>query len=571
MTLTAPTALEGTRATLHAMLARTGVHSVAVPLGLLLIALGIRVVAATLLPFPVTEDGMYYEHVAQRFVEGHGLTSLALWSYSTPPLVLPRPAFEIWMPGASLWSVPFMALLGPTHTAAQAGSILLGSLVAPLAWWLGRDAAVSLGRPQDQVHSIAVGSGLLAAVLGPFVVAAADPDSMTVFLVTSALAAIAMQRTISAPTTAWCLLLGITLGLAYLSRQEAVWLGATYLVMLGVAQRSWRGRRRYEVARRLVPVIAGGLLIVAPWLVRQSLAFGTPLPGQALENALHTRGDDIFAYTDRPSLERFLAQGLDTLVAQRATAVGYQLQGLLVLAFPVGILGGLGAFALSRTAALRASGALFALVVSGGLTFLATAFLFPVATLWGTYRHSAGPLLLGCVVMSMVVGDMLLRRLTSALHGRHPTRWLAATILVGAAVPASWAWVSLFAHDSAALQRDMSAIAAQLRDEGLDHGTQIAGVTSRGESADVMSSLPIFTAATTGLRVLALPDEPPEAVSALARRFGVTTLVVIGARGRYPDALLGIPRHPCLAGDPEPISGTTQPAWLFHLDPGCVP
>jgi len=567
MTLTAPAALDGTRATLRSMLARTSVRSLAVPLALFLMALGIRVAAATLLPFPVTEDGMYYEHVAQRFVEGHGLTSLALWSYSTPPLVLPRPAFEIWMPDASLWSIPFMALLGPTHASAQAGSILLGSLVAPLAWWLGRDAAAALGLADDRVYATAVGSGLLAAVLGPFVVAAADPDSMTVFLIASALAAIAMQRTMVAPMTTRCLLLGGALAIAYLARQEAVWLGATYLIMLGIAQASWRGRRGREVARRLVPVVVGGLLVVAPWLVRQWLAFGTPLPGQALENALHTRGDDIFAYIDRPSLERFLAQGLDTLVAQRETAVGYQLQSLLILSFPVGLLGGIGALVLSRTAALRANGALFALVVSGGLTFLATALLFPVATLWGTYRHSSGPLLLACVVLSVLIADVGLRHVLNAFRRATPPAWLAPMVLVGATIPASLGWLSLTASMATSLQTDMAAVSAAIHERG--SGSSASGSSTPESSADIMSNLPIVTAAATGLRTLGLPDEAPEAISHLAHRFGVTTLVVIGTRGRYPDALLVTPRHPCLAGDPEPIEGTTQPAWLFRLDPGC--
>ena len=86
-----------------------------------------------------------------------------------------------------------------------------------------------------------------------------------------------------------------------------------------------------------------------------------------------------------------------------------------------------------------------------------------------------------------------------------------------------------------------------------------------------MSDLPIMTAASTGLRTIALPDEAPETVARLADRFGVDTLVVIGSRGRYPDALLVSPRHPCLAADPIRITLTDDPAWLFRLDPGCAP
>ena len=48
--------------------------------------------------FPKPEDTAYYVGVARNLVEGRGLVSDALWSYQTPPLVFPRPAFEVWLP-----------------------------------------------------------------------------------------------------------------------------------------------------------------------------------------------------------------------------------------------------------------------------------------------------------------------------------------------------------------------------------------------------------------------------------------------------------------------------------------
>jgi hypothetical protein len=563
----APTAGSPT-ASLRSALVRAELRSLVVPVALFLVALGIRLLAAHAIVMPVTEDGKYYEHIAARTVEGHGVTSLALWSYSTPPLVIPRPAFEIWMPAASLLSIPFMALFGASHASAQLGSVLVGSIVAPAAWWLGRDAARSLGLTGDRVRAIAVGSGVLAAVLGPFVAAAADPDSTNVFLVTGVLAAILMQRTITAPTFARGALLGIALGLAYLARQEAVWLAATYLIMLALAARDWSGDRTRALARRLVPVLAGGLVLALPWLIRQWMAFGTPFPGQALENALHIRGEDIFAYLDRPNLERFLAQGIDTILGQRVTAIGYQLQGILVVAFPVGIVGTIGAVVLARTPALRPSSALFALFVSGWLIFLATALVFPVATLWGTYRHSAGPLLVGCVVSSVLVGDLAVHRLAAARRWRHASVWLAPMLLVALASPAAMSWVTLHVSKADTLRAELAAVSTALGltrpvDPALTDGTPTA-------TADVMSDMPILVAATTGLRALGLPDESPEAVVSLAHRFGVDTLVVMGERGRYPGALLTTPRHPCLTADPVRIDGRETPMWLFRLAPACA-
>ncbi len=54
-----------------------------------LIALVVRIAAASLVVFPQPEDTAYYVGVARNLLEGHGLTSDALWSYGTPPLSLP--------------------------------------------------------------------------------------------------------------------------------------------------------------------------------------------------------------------------------------------------------------------------------------------------------------------------------------------------------------------------------------------------------------------------------------------------------------------------------------------------
>ena len=60
-------------------------------LGILAIALLVRVAAAAIIGFPKPEDTAYYVGVARNLVEGRGLVSDALWSYHTPPLEFPAP------------------------------------------------------------------------------------------------------------------------------------------------------------------------------------------------------------------------------------------------------------------------------------------------------------------------------------------------------------------------------------------------------------------------------------------------------------------------------------------------
>ncbi len=127
-----------------------------------------RAVAAATVPFPKPEDSAYYVGVARNLVEGRGIVSDALWSYATPPLVFPRPAFEVWLPLPSfLFAIPLL-LSGasapiPLETAmraAQAIAVPLGALLAVLAWRLAADVAQERGLGVGRARTLAIGTGL---------------------------------------------------------------------------------------------------------------------------------------------------------------------------------------------------------------------------------------------------------------------------------------------------------------------------------------------------------------------------------------------------------------------------
>ena len=91
------------------------------------VALVVRVVFAAQIVFPKPEDTAYYVGVARNLVEGRGLVSDALWSYQTPPLVVParRRSRSGCRCPTFLAAIP-MAILGATFAAAQSSSILIG-------------------------------------------------------------------------------------------------------------------------------------------------------------------------------------------------------------------------------------------------------------------------------------------------------------------------------------------------------------------------------------------------------------------------------------------------------------
>ena len=115
-----------------------------------IVALLVRAWAAAQMPFPIPEDATYYWGAARNLVDGHGLTSSALWSYVTPArdasggwsLGFPRPAFEIWLPLPALLAAIPMALTGSgAYGPALLVPVLAGALVPVLAWRIGADVA----------------------------------------------------------------------------------------------------------------------------------------------------------------------------------------------------------------------------------------------------------------------------------------------------------------------------------------------------------------------------------------------------------------------------------------------
>ncbi len=109
------------------------------------IALVARAYFAAQIVFPKPEDTAYYVGVARNLLEGRGLVSDALWSYQTPPLVFPRPAFEVWLPLPTFLAAIPMAIFGTTFAAAQVSSVLVGAVVPVLAWRLALDVAAERG------------------------------------------------------------------------------------------------------------------------------------------------------------------------------------------------------------------------------------------------------------------------------------------------------------------------------------------------------------------------------------------------------------------------------------------
>ncbi len=193
----------------------------------------------------------------------------------------------------------------------------------------------------------------------------------------------------------------------------------------------------------------------------------------------------------------------------------------------------IGVAAFRRDSPLRpaARGALGAPSLSGAITFGApTTVLFPVATLWGTFEHAAGPLLVA----------LARRRTCSARTSSWPpvvrwrnwprtNSWLAPLRVITLTLPLTGLGPSWAPH-----VRPRPSAEPSPRSPAR---CPPAGRACVANSGPLISDRPIWLSDATGRSAIALPDEPARVILQLAARLPRAGLVLLEARGRDPAAL----------------------------------
>jgi hypothetical protein len=491
---------------------------------ILIFAVGFLVRAwfASQIAFPELQDAAYYFGVSRNLLDGRGLVSDAMWSYQTPPLVFPRPAFEVWLPLPSFLALIPMALLGGTFAASQWSAVIVGAIVPVLAWRLAADVAEERGLSALRARTLAIGTGLTTAIYLPLLLHSALPDSTMPFTALALAACLLMSRLTRATgpvalTDRRVIALGVVIGLAALTRNEAIWLGLVWLLL------AWRAHRI-----RLVAVVGAiAFLVFMPWMVRDWLVFGSPLPGQAVANAFSVSGLDIFAWNDPPTLSRYLAVGPARLLEMRVEGLSHNLFTVLLLpGLPISLIGLLALPWQAHGPAIRP------VAILAATTFLITSLVFPVATTWGTFLHAAGPAQVLIVLSALLALDAAIARLGSRLGWTRPVAWLGPALGIFGSALFSLALLPGFAGGA-------QQTAAQFAE--LDRRMAAIGHPLDASAGPVITDFPIWLAETSRIPALALPDESPTDVLSLAHdpRFPGTHLLVVvgGAQGRWPAVL----------------------------------
>ena len=558
------------------------------------VALVVRAWAASQITFPRPEDVAYYVGVARNLVEGRGLVTDAIWSFQTPPLSFPRPAFEVWLPLPSLLAAVPMMFLGTTFAAAQVSSVLVGSIVCVLAWRLAADVAAARTMPIGRARSFGIGVGLASAVYLPLVLASAQPDSTMPFaalVLCACLLINRLSRRISLQgvreegmrvfvdrtirdierRSRERVALGVVLALAALTRNEAIWLAATFALVewSNVRQAFSRVSDRFGAwGINVIPVALVAILTISPWAFRDWLVFGSPFPSQALTNALSLDGRDIFAWQNPPTLLRYLAAGPGVLLELRWTGFVHNVLNVLVLlGVPLSIVGLVGLPGAWRGGVWGAGvNPLRPLIIFSVITFAISTLVFPVSTTWGTFLHAAGAIHVLLVMSALLVLDAVIGWVGKRRGWTRPVAWLGPAFGIAGCLLFS---VNLLLSDGGAA-RDTAAryeaLAWALEDGG-------AGVVLSEEPGPVITDFSIWLAEATRHSTLALPNEPPESILSLASAFDPPARLLVvnaGNEGVWPAAILsGAPLSECFVPISLPDSpdhpGVLQDVLVFRI------
>jgi len=505
------------------------------------LALVLRLVAGFAQHAQVPEYAAYYTTVAEQVAAGHGLTVPYAWSYLTPAVAtgldLPRPAFEVWLPAASLVDLPFVGLVGGDAASRIAGA-LAGAALVPLVALLGRRTVLAMGRTRREADATSLVAAGLVAVSLPFVTGSISSDSQALFGVTTLAGVLLVERALASGRGRDLALAGVVLGAGLLTRNEAVFLVAAAALVL-VAGRGIAARERVVRAGALVIVAAA---CYAPWAVRQWLVFGTPMPSQTAANAFSISTNDIFGWAaPTPTLSTYLAVGPGALVDQRIAAFAHNLLDVLVIpALPWSVAGLVGVVLLWRARPLRL------LMATALAVFAADTLVFPVATLQGTFLHGSVPALALLAIGAAWVG----LRAVDAVSRFSAGRDLAAVVGVVVAV------VLLVVTNVQAAGYAQWANGVPPRYAALAQGLAAAGLPD----AVVVASHPSWVWREAGHAALVLPDEDAASILSLAKAYGATVVTADGIDGPWPAAAA---TTPCLV--PIDLPRAASPMTAFRV------
>jgi 4-amino-4-deoxy-L-arabinose transferase-like glycosyltransferase len=282
---------------------------------LTLLALIARVVAATIVDYAPYTDPAYYTLVAERLATGHGFTVPVVWSFLEvgsripDPATLPVASNGHWMPLTSIISGGFMAVLGPTWRAGQVPMVLLSTLLVPLTYQVGWEL---WGR-----RSVALLGAILAIFAGPLLIYYPTIENFAVFGTAGAFSLYSATHALRSPKPGpWLVASGAFAGLATLARVD----GLLLTVAPAIAWLFLRGLRDRRMWAWGFAAAIAFLAVMAPWLIRNAIVFGSPFPSAGGHTLWITSYNEQFSIGQPVDAAHYVAWGWANIIGSKLSS-----------------------------------------------------------------------------------------------------------------------------------------------------------------------------------------------------------------------------------------------------------
>ena len=457
---------------------------------------------------PHNLDEAYHTVNAQTLATGGGFTEHFIWNYLSPPDTVTHPSNRYWMPLTAILAAAGMAIGGAKYAAGQSAFVLLAALLPPLTFWLAM--RVTGNRRQAWL------AGWLVLFSGFYFAEWTAIDTFAPFALAGAICLIALWRAAETADWRWALGAGVAAGLAHLTRADGVLflLVGVFLVFgfrfLVQGSKFQVPSLKSQVLNTIIHCslfVIGYLLVMTPWFVRNWHTFGAILPPGGTQTLWLTRYDDIFSTTATLSLQNYLAWGWGNILQSKAWAAWMNFQTLavvigLMVVFPFAVIG----WWKLRKHPLFQISAVYLVLLWLAMTL---AFTFPGVR--GALFHSGGAVLPMVAIAGAVGLDTAIAWVAARRRSWHaPT----AQKLFGGALVFFAALISLFtAAQKLSAWNEPSPYAAIIP-------------TLPNPAATVMAINPPAILYFGGENAIAVPNEPPETVITIARKYGADYLIL---------------------------------------------
>ncbi len=473
-------------------------------LWIVLLGLAVQALWAVRLTHPSYMDAYYYTTAARELAAGRGLTTQVIWQYLDDPAGLPAPSHTYWMPLPSLLAAAGY-LLSDSFRAAQAPFWLLAGLLP----WLSFVIAGALGAKRWEAWAAA----LFTAWGGYYAAYLSQPTTFAPYAWAGGLGLLVLGRATAGGRDRLWLAAGLLAGLAHLTRADGLLflLVGLWLWLLAGPRRSWR---------QPAWLVAGYLLMMGPWLARNLVVLGRPLPTAGTQTIFLTQYDDLFAYGRQFNLAGYVAWGAGNIVRSKLEALWLALQtflavsGLVFLA-PFILLAWIGWGRRPGWPLLRP----LTWASLGLLALLALVFTFPSGR--GSVLHASAALWTWMMALAAVgIGRAVDWAAARRTHWR-PAR--AGPVFAGMFVVVALV-ISLITSGAHPLRDDEARILEEFA-AALPPGSIV-----------MLPDAPMYFY-HTGNPAINVPNEPPAVLLEVARRYGAGYLVLDSG---YPHPLAGV-------------------------------